>query len=408
MPESIFKPSRKNTFAFEGHAVVTDNSFSINKTNNEGTWVYNSLNFGIDCGEHGINYASMMGGYNPKGGSYIPIQKIGEDGTILSREHNINVNWEDRLSFNIEAEENINKSSFIDISVEKGSDGKLIQRTFISAYDAVEYLKEQLVDKLPIVVRGHIDYRLNDAEDWIPTHVIDNITLKSEEFLQPKTVLNLMVLVDENTLGQPNIEEKNVPLYVKTAYYVNKINKTVYKQTCAIPFKILFDINSIDLNDEREKKKFKYGCEHYFKAEKGFVTEVLFRCHYSGGVKKAEIKLEDLSSDIRDGIEAGFINPDQVLGQMISQTSTSKDIIFEQVMTRVQTVKDDDGSENSILKVVIEKNKYKNNEIVLFEDLEPVDAQLTSAPVDNTLQINDEEIDKSASDIMALFSSMGQ
>lgn len=407
MPESIFKQSRKNTFIFEGHAVITDNSFVINNTNTNGTWVYNSLNFGVDCGEHGINYVTMMGGYNPSGGSYISIQKLGEDGKPLPYENNIQVDWEDRLDFDVETE-GINKAAFIDISVEKDANGKLIQKTFLSAYDAVEYLKTIIVDKFPVVVRGHIDYRLNGSGDWVASHVVDNISTKSEEFLQPKTALNLMVLVDKNTLGKPNIEEKNVPLYLNTAYYINKMNNNVYKQTCAVPLKILFDMNTIDLNNKEDKKRFSYGVEHYFSPSKeGFVNEVLFRCHYSGGVKKTEIKLEDLPSEIREGVESGFINKDQVLGTMAVQGPISKDIIFDQVMTRSKTVKTDEGAEYIIPEVIIEKEKYKDSEIVLFEDLEPVDSKNNTAPVDNNPVIEDEEIDKSAADIMALFSAMG-
>lgn len=406
--ESNFKQSRRNTFVFEGHAIVGDNTFTINKTNEAGSWVYNSINIGIDCGDDGINYANMMGGYNPKGGSYISIQKLDEDGKILPKEENINVNWDDRLSFNIEAEENINKASFIDISVEKDSNGKNISKMFITPYDAIEYLKEHLVDKMPIVVRGHIEYRLNNSDEWVASHIIDNISTKNEEFLQPKTALNLMVLVDKDTLGKPNLEEKNVPLYVKTAYYVNKMNKVTYKQACAVPLKILFDMNSIDLNNKEDKKKFEYGVNNYFKVEKkDFTNEVLFRCHYSGGVKKTEIKLEDLPKEIREGIEAGFINQDQVMGTMAIQGPSTKDIIFDQVMTRVETVTSPDGSEYTVPKVVIEKEKYKNTEIILFDDLEPIETNSTIAPVDTMIPIDDEEIDKSAADIMAMFSAMG-
>lgn len=408
MPESNFKQSRKNTFKFEGYVNLTDTSFTINKTNENGTWVYNSLNFGVDCGEHGINYVQMMGGYNPNGGSYISIQKIGEDGKLLPYEHNLKIDWDERLSFNIEAEENINKASLIDIAIEKDSNGKNIQKTFLTPYDAVEYLKNCLVDKLPVVVGGHIDYRLDSSDNWVASHIIDNITVKNEEFLQPKTVLNLMVLVDKNTLGKPNVEEKNVPLFVKTAYYIYKMNQNVYKQTCAIPLKILFDINSIDLNNKEDKKHFSYGVEHYFSPSKeGFTNEILFRCHYSGGVKKTEIKIEDLPKEIKDGIAAGFINPEQVMGTMTAQVSGTKDIIFDQVMTRPKTITTDDGSEFVVPDVILEKEKYKDSEIVLFEDLKVLDSSSNTAPVDNTIEIDDEEIDKTAADIMSLFANMG-
>ena len=408
MPENNFRQSRKNTFVFEGYANITDNSFIINKTNESGTWVYNSLNFGVDCGEHGINYVSMMGGYNPNGGSYISLQRIGEDGKTLPYENNLKIDWDERLSFNIEAEENINISALIDIAIEKGSNGKTIKKIFLSPYDAISYLKETLVDKTPVVVRGHIDYRLNASGDWISSHIIDNISIKSEEFLQPKTALNLMVLVDKDTLGKPNVEEKNVPLYVKTAFYINKMNNNTYKQTCAIPLKILFDMNTIDLNNDADKQHFSYGVKHYFSPSKdGFTNEVLFRCHYSGGVKKTEIKLEDLPTEIREGVAAGFINLEQVMGTMTIQGSVNRDIVFDQVMTRPKNITTDEGVEVTIPEVIIEKEKYKDSEVVLFEDLEILSSVNNVAPVDTVTEIEDDELGETASDIMALFAEMG-
>ena len=77
-------------------------------------------------------------------------------------------------------------------------------------------------------------------------------------------------------------------------------------------------------------------------------------------------------------------------------------------MTRVETVEGADGSVMTVPKVIAEFSKYKNSEIVLFEDLKPIDTnKQNTAPVDNSIVIDDEEIDKSAADIMALFSSMG-
>jgi len=148
MSENIFKTSRRNTFTFEGHAIVNDNSFTINKTNEAGTWVFNSLNVGVDCGDHGINYVNLMGGFNPNGGSYITIQKVDSNGSIRPKEDNITVNWEDRLDFDVTAED-INKSSFIEVTLEKDNNGKNVSKSFITAYDAVDYIKEFITDKLP-------------------------------------------------------------------------------------------------------------------------------------------------------------------------------------------------------------------------------------------------------------------
>ena len=71
MAENVLKIGRSNTFRFEGTVNVTDKTFVINKTNDNGTWVQNRMSLAIDCGEDGYNFVTLNGGYNPKGKNII-------------------------------------------------------------------------------------------------------------------------------------------------------------------------------------------------------------------------------------------------------------------------------------------------------------------------------------------------
>ena len=406
--ENVLKQSRRNTFTFEGHAIVGEKTFTIDKANDEGTWVHNSINMGIDCGDQGIHYVTMMGGYNPIGENYLQLLCTGEDGKLLPREQGFKIDFEDRLNIDFKdlEEHNVSKSNYINMYVERDNNGKTIPKTFLHLYDVVPYLKEHIIDKTPLVIRGHIDYRISTNGDVTASHVIDTITVKSEEFLNPRASLQLMVLVDKDTLGQPNLEDRNVPLYVKTITYIGKMNGKKYNQTCAVPLKILLDMDSQDIETEQGKKNFKYGVDTYYTpSKKGYVNETLFHCHYTGGVKKTEVKLEDLPKEIREGIEHGYISQEQVMGVMTNGPAP-KDIVFDFVMSEGKEVQIEDIVQK-IPVPVHEKAKYKESEIISFEDLEPVDVTKNVAPDDNTLEISDEELDDTATNIMNMFASLG-
>ena len=84
MSENNLKVGRQNTFRFEGHVILSEKTFTINSSNDKGTWVHNGLNLGIDCGESGIHYVNTMGGYNPTRDNVVYLQKIDSDGKFFS------------------------------------------------------------------------------------------------------------------------------------------------------------------------------------------------------------------------------------------------------------------------------------------------------------------------------------
>lgn len=407
MSENKLKVSRNNTFTFEGRAIISDKTFTINSTNKDGSWVHNGLNLGIDCGEHGINYVNCMGGYSTEKDNFIYLQLIGEDGKFLSGSESTKiVKWDDRFDLSDDELKIVNPQNIIRTYLEKGSDGKNLKRSFISMYDAIAYIKDHLNDKDPVIINGHIEYRPSeDGNDWYTTHVLDSISLRNEELLQPKATLELMVLIDEKCVGQPNIEERNIPLYFKTLTYLRTINGNKYNQVCTVPVKVLLDMNTFDLSNEPGQKKFKYAIKNYFSSKDGFVNELLIRGYYTGGAKKVEVSLDDLPKDIREAIENGIMDKEQVIGAMAINGTAQKNIVFLQVPTFPKKVVIDDVEQ--VLPVPIHnKEKYKIDELLSFEDLEPIEvnnSNSTTAPVDNSVEIDSEEEDASLESIMNLF-----
>lgn len=59
----ITKSDWVSNFTLIGEAKVNDYTFKIDEHSNKSSWIYNSMNLGIDCGEKfGTVFADLMGG----------------------------------------------------------------------------------------------------------------------------------------------------------------------------------------------------------------------------------------------------------------------------------------------------------------------------------------------------------
>lgn len=410
MSENKLKVSRNNTFQFDGHVIISDKTFTINATNEKGDWIHNALNLGIDCGECGINYVNGMGGYSPIRDNVIYLQMVGEDGKFLSGDNSTKiVNWNDRLDFTEEDFKTINPQNVIRVSLEKDEKGISIQKRFISMYDAIEYIKDHLKDKDPVRVSGHIEYTPSeDGQDWYVRHVLDYIGIRQEEYLHPCAYADIMVLVDENTIGKPNVEEKTIPLYFNTLTYVRSVRGNKYNQTCIVPVKVLLDATRYDLSTELGKQSFLKMKNFFTPAKDGFVDELQIKCIYSSGVKKIEVTIDDVPTEIRKAIEAGLMFEDEVLGAMAISGNAQKELIYYTVPTINRKVVDDEGNESQTIDYIHTPSKYKNEELISFEDLEPIETSTKSitAPVDNSITLDSEEEDAGLESIMNMFAGM--
>ena len=370
MAENVLKISRQNTFQFDGYAVVNENTFTINKTNQSGSWIHNALNLGVDCGDDGINYVSGMGGYNPQPNSenVIYLQQLDSEGKILSKEHSKRINWEDRFSLTSDDLALVPNQNKIRCYLEKEGD-KTIEKVFVTMYDAIAYIKEHVSDKMCIRVKGHLEYRPSeDGTEWYTSHVLDTISVRDPEYSQPSSKVIITALIDNETFGKPNVEERNIPLFVKTLTYVGKVGDKKYNQVCTVPLKILLDIDNFNIDTDAGKNKFKYYKENVFSASKGNVNEVGLICKYSGGAKKVEVKLEDLPKEIQQGIEMGYIDQEEVMGKMAIAGKAEKNLIFKSVDIITKTV-----NEITMPYPRQEEKKYKVTDMITFNDLSPIE-----------------------------------
>jgi hypothetical protein len=385
--ENKLKVTRPNTFYFVGRAVITDKSFAINKTNENGTWCHNSMFFGVDCGDHGINYITGMGGYNPTRENYIQVSTIDAEGKIQTKDHDIKIDWDERFDIPEETMNIINKQRLIYTKVEKDASGNPVARNFLSMYDAVAHIQKHVSNGTPIYVRGRIEMRPSeDGQEWSTQHIVDSIGLAGEENFTPRTELKINVLIDQNTIGKPDADTKTLPLFCKTITYVNKVGQNKYNQACAAPLKIVVDLNKFvnPTTGEPDKNKLLYAHKNYFTPnKKGMVAEGVFVCHYVGGVQKVEITLDDLPTEIREGIENGVLDKDHIMKSLAITKPIERQISYITVDSYNKIIQTDD-SEIPLPTMIFEKDKYKENEIVEFADLEPIETAPTASSANST------------------------
>ncbi len=394
------KVTRNNTFRFEGTVNVTDKTFVINKTNEKGTWVQNRMSLAIDCGEDGYHFVNLNGGYNPQGKSIIYLTTVDEDGKFLGREHALEIDFDERHNISKEDFDRINKNNLVRVRLEEE------EKTFITPYDAVEYIKDHLTDGMTVVVSGNVEETPSaNGDDWFTNHVVTRISVKNKELLKPSAVVDYTFLVDDHVVGQPNLEEKNIPLFFKGLTYVRKVGDKKYNQTCTFPKKVLYEAN--DFDTDIGKKKFAFGVENYFTpSKKGFVDEWSMRCRYKSGARMSTLKIEDLPKDIQNAIAMGFMTEEQILANaMAISGNRTTDLVFVRVNTAMKEITDEEGNVTPSIQPIKALEKYKTSELVAFEDLEPIeDGAEKSAPADN-YEIADEEINETAQNILNMFAS---
>lgn len=158
MANTIKKFDWLANFTLIGEAQVNDYTYKIDARSERSSWIYNSINLGIFCGESsGTVYCELMGGYSDERENVIYAHGKDENGRDDFSQQVI-VDWDDR--FNDEVLDSIGDMSFITVGLEKTATGKTYYKKFLSAYDAIAYAKEHLESGMVVNVKGRLQYSI--------------------------------------------------------------------------------------------------------------------------------------------------------------------------------------------------------------------------------------------------------
>lgn len=324
----IARDNWMSNFALIGVAKVNDYTFKIDEKSEKSSWIYNSLNLGVDCGEkHGTVYAEMMGGYSSEQPSAIYAHGKKDDGSD-DFEAKVTVDWDDR--FNEEILETIGDLSFITVGLEKTDKEKTFYKKFLSAYDAIAYIKAHLEDGMVINVRGNLKYSMYQDKVQVRKNITSIVLSKVDDVSKYIARFTQTILLDKASASLKNIDKDKSVMYIdaRVLDYMKEYNGKEVKGQ--FPFNKQFEFE-MDFSNEAQCKKI---MEKVFKVKKG-ITQMTFEGDLIEGGAVVTATLDDIPQDIKDLIDCGVYTEEEALARCSSNGNREQRMVLRKPMVRL-------------------------------------------------------------------------
>lgn len=310
-----------SSFSLIGEAKVNDYTYKIDAKSEKSSWIYNSLNLGVDCGEkHGTVYVELMGGYSDERENVIYAHGKDDDGNE-DWSKQIIVDWEDR--FDESVLEEVGDSSFLTVGLEKTTAGKTYYKKFLSAYDAIAYIQEHLTDGTVVNIRGRLQYSIyNDVTQVRKT--IQSIVLSSvDEPSKYRANFTQSILLDKESASLKKIDKDKGVMYVdaRVLDYVKELNGVEIKGQ--YPFAKQFEFE-VDLTNPELCKKV---VDKVFKVKKG-ITQITFDGDFIEGGATVTATMDDVPDDIKDLIAIGVYTEEEALEKCSASGSRERRMVL--------------------------------------------------------------------------------
>ena len=347
-------------FQLIGEAKINDYTFKIDEQSASG-WIYNSMNLGVDCGNGNTVYCDMMGGYSSVNDSVIYVHGKTENDNgkeVDDYENRFTVDWDDR--FDEDIIEEIGNQCFITVGLEKDNKGKTFAKKFLSAYDAIEYIKSNLEEGMVINVKGNLKYSSYQGNTQVKKEVTSVFLSKADDPSKYSATFQQTILIDKDSLDKYDKESGSFPINAYVVDYVGKYgeNKQEIRQNVAFPKTFQFNIS------ETELEKGTKLANKLFKAKKDNVNELLVEGDIIEGQAKINITLDDVPDDIKELIELGAYTEEEALAKCAVGNTREKKMVIRKPVIRI--VGEGDDKTPTIIRT---DNKYKFDDLIFLSQL---------------------------------------
>ena len=320
----IKKSDWQSSFNLIGKPVINDYTFKIDEKSEKSNWVYNALNLGVDCGEaHGTVYAELMSGYSEENENRIYAHGKKDDGSD-DFEKQVIVDWNDR--FDEDVLEEIGDLSFITVGLEKTSEGKTFYKKFLSAYDAIAYIKEHLSENMVVNVRGNLKYSEYNNNVQVRKNITSIALSKVDDPSKYKATFTQSILIDKDSasLKADNIDKDKGVMFVdaRVLDYVKEVNGIEVRGQ--YPYRKRFEF-ALNLENEKQCKTI---YEKLFKVKKG-ITQVTFDGEFVEGGAVVTVTLDDLPDDIRDLVEMGVYTEEEACAKCTANGNRERRMVLK-------------------------------------------------------------------------------
>lgn len=380
-----------STFMLIGEAKINDYTYKIDEKASESDWIYNVLNLAVDCGEyHGTIYADMMGGYGAERQNVIYVH--GKDDNKDDYDNRFEIDWDDR--FDEDILETIGDNCFITVGLERDKKGKVFSKKFLSAYDAIEYIKEHLNDGDIVNVKGNLKYSKYNDSIQVRKEITSIFLSKVESPDKYTATFTQTVLLDKDSIGKPDKNKGVIPVYGYVVDYVSKYKGKEIKQNVAFPKEFELEIIRKDREDvNRNAEQTEKFVKRFLKVKKG-VNEVTFIGDLVEGGATITATEDDIPDDIKELIEMGAYTLEEALAKCSISGAREKRMIL--VKPHVKKVENKDGGVTPEIQET--EGKYEEEDLIFVFPNED-DDDLDDVPFD--VDDEDDSSDDTSSDDMS-------
>lgn len=324
----ITKENWISNFSLTGKPIINDYSFKIDEHSERSSWIYNSMNLGIDCGEKfGVVYAEMMGGYSDDRENVIYAHGKDEDGRDDFSEK-MTIDWEDR--FNDDILEEVGDLCFINVGIEKTDKGNTYYKKFLSAYDAIAYINEHLEDDMVVNVRGNLRYSIYQDNVQVRKNITSIALSKVDDPSKYTARFTQSILIDKNSASLKNIDKDKGVMYVdaRVLDYLKEYNGVEVRGQ--FPYNVQFEFE-MDFNNQEQCKKI---MDKLFKVKKD-VTQITFEGEFIEGGATVTATWDDVPDDIKDLVDCGVFTKEDALAKCSSSGGRERRMVLRKPYVRL-------------------------------------------------------------------------
>jgi hypothetical protein len=340
------------SFMLIGEAKINDYTYKIDEKSEKSDWVYNVLNLGVYCGEtHGTVYAELMGGYGAERDNVVYVHGKKDDGTD-DFENRFTIDWDDRFDDNIL--ESIGDLCFMTVGLEHDKKGKTFYKKFLTPYDMIGYIKDNLVEGTIVNVKGSLKYSIYNDETQIKKEISSVVLSKVDDTSKYCAKFTQTMLLAKDSIGKPDKEKGIIPIYAKVVDYIKEWKGKEVK--CNIPYSKAFEFE-VDLTNRELVEKV---IAKIFKVQKD-VTEITFEGDLIEGGALVTVTEDDIPDDIKALIDMGVYTLEEALTKCTVNTGREKRMVIRK--PSIKMVEGKDGTKTPVIQKF--EKKYTEDDLIL-------------------------------------------
>lgn len=346
------KKNWSNSFMLIGEAKINEYTYKTDEKSEKSDWIYNGLNLGVYCGETcGTVYAELMGGYGAERDNVVYVHGKDEDGKD-DFDNKFTIDWDDRFDDSIL--ESVGDLCFMTVGLEHDKNGKVFYKRFLSPYDMIAYIKENLEEDMVVNVKGNLKYSTYNDATQVKKEINSIVLSKIDDSSKYCARFTQTMLLTKDSVGKADKNTGILPIYGKVLDYIKEYKGKEVKTN--IPYEKAFEYE-LDLSDPVTSQKV---VEKVFKVQKG-VTEVTFEGDLIEGGAIITATEDDIPDDIKTLIEIGIYTLEEALVKCTVNSGREKRMVIRR--PSIKMIEDKDGNKTPVIQKF--EKKYSEEDLIL-------------------------------------------